>query len=61
MSKSAPQAPPPPNQTGSNIDTAVAQKALNNTNQYICRQSLVSERLSRSNTPLSRLTRRGKL
>jgi hypothetical protein len=41
MSKSAPQAPPPPNpalvaqqQTGSNIDTAVAQKALNNTNQY---------------------------
>ena len=41
MSKSTPQAPPPPNpalvaqqQTGSNIDTAVAQKALNNTNQY---------------------------
>jgi hypothetical protein len=41
MSKSAPQAPPPPNpalvaqqQTGSNIDTAVTQKALNNTNQY---------------------------
>jgi len=41
MSKSTPQAPPPPNpalvtqqQTGSNIDTAVAQKALNSTNQY---------------------------
>jgi hypothetical protein len=41
MSKSAPQAPPPPNpalvaqqQSGSDIDTAVAQKALNNTNQY---------------------------
>jgi hypothetical protein len=41
MSKSTPQAPPAPNpalvaqqQTGSNIDTAVAQKALNNTSQY---------------------------
>jgi hypothetical protein len=41
MSKSTPQAPPAPdpalvaqNQTGSNINTAVAQKALNNTNQY---------------------------
>jgi hypothetical protein len=41
MSKSTPQAPPAPdpalvaqNQTGSNINTAVAQKTLNNTNQY---------------------------
>jgi hypothetical protein len=41
MSKSTPQAPPAPNpalvaqqQMGSNIDTAVAQKTLNNTNQY---------------------------
>src|SRR5262245_63041885 len=41
MSKSTPQAPPAPdpalvaqNQTGSNINTAVAQKALNGTNQY---------------------------
>ena len=41
MSKSTPQAPPAPNpalvaqqQMGSNIDNAVAQKTLNNTNQY---------------------------
>jgi len=41
MSKSTPQAPPAPDpalvtqkQTGSNIDTAVTQKLLNNTDQY---------------------------
>ncbi len=41
MSKSTPQAPPAPDpalvaqkQTGSNIDTAVTQKVLNNTDQY---------------------------
>jgi hypothetical protein len=41
MSKGTPQAPPAPNpglvaqqQTGSNIDAAVAQKMINNTNQY---------------------------
>ncbi len=41
MSKSTPQAPPAPDpslvaqqQTGSNLNTAIAQKTLNNTNQY---------------------------